>query len=147
MDARLEQIFREETRRSLGVERMTATSLMQAIIDFSATAPIEELTVFAQGIQALATGMAAVAPPAAPEALSSPLGSPATLFVPRAEREARDTSVPPPTAAPRLAPAPFRVSYPAPAPRPRAVPPPELPAAPDPEPDDIEDFTDSATAS
>jgi hypothetical protein len=151
MDARLEQIFREETRRALGGERMTAERLMQAIIDFPATAPPEELAIFAQGIQALAVGMAAVQPatlPEAPETLFSPLNSPATLFVPRAEREARDTPVSPPTDALRPVPAPFRVSYPAPAPRPRAVPP-EPAEAPEPDPpaDDIEDFTDSATGS
>lgn len=144
MDARLEQIFREETRRALGGERMTAERLMQAIIDFPATAPPEELAVFAYGIQRLAAGMASVLP-AVPEATAPTPGSPATPFVLRAERGARDTSVSPPTDALRPAPAPFRVPYPAPASRPRAVAP-EPPAAPDPEPDDIEDFTDFATA-
>jgi hypothetical protein len=147
MDARLEQIFREETRRALGGERVTAEHLMQAISDFPATATPEEAALFCEFIRGLASGMAAASPPAAPEAPSALLGSPATPFVSRAEREARDTSVSPPTDALRPAPAPFRVPYPAPASRPRAIPPPEPPAAPESEPDDIEDFTDSATAS
>lgn len=148
MDARLEQIFREETRRSLGGERMTAERLMQAISDFPATATPGEAALFGEFVRGLSSGMAGTAPPAAPGTPAVPLGRPATPFVSRAEREARDTPVSPPTDAPRPAPAPFRVTYPAPAPRPRAVPtvPVEAPG-PDPPSDDIEDFTDSATGS
>jgi hypothetical protein len=161
MDARLETIFREETRRALGGERMTAERLMQLIIDFPATAPPEELAVFAYGIQQLAAGMARTAAPVqtTPEeataavsgavaALTAFRQEPATPLVPRADREARDTSGPPPPGAPRPAAAPFRVTYPAPATRPRAVAPPLAEATElDPPSDDIEDFTASATAS
>lgn len=160
MDARLEMIFREETRHALGGERMTAERLMQAIIDFPATATPEELAIFAYGIQQLAAGMAAAAAPVqtTPEeakaavseavaALTAFRQESATPLIPRADHEARDTSVPPPTDAPRPAATPFRVTYPAPATRPHAAPlaPAEAPE-PDSPADDIEDFTASATA-
>jgi hypothetical protein len=169
MDPRLEAIFREETRRALGGERMTAERLMQTIIDFSATAPPEELAVFAYGIQRIAAGMAKGSAPASahettPEAATAAVSEAVVALAAfRSEKAAQEapgspTAVPStdapvavvgPDGAPRrAAAAPFRVTYPARATMPRAVPPaPAEAPGPDPPSDDIEDFTASATAS
>lgn len=121
MDARFDQIFREEARRAMG-ERMTAERLIQTIVEFPATATPQEVGLLAAFISGVASRLPA--PEATAEAVE-PVASPPPVAVP--------------VAAQRPSPAPFRVSYPAPA-RPRAVEPP-----PEPDPDDIEDFTAAAT--
>ena len=100
MDARLEQIFRDEARHALGAERMTAERLMRAIAEFPLTATPEEAAIFAQFVKGLASG----------------LGEAATPPVPMAPPVAQIPLPVPPPGAQR-----FRVPYPAPA-RPRAVP-------------------------
>src|ERR1017187_2148377 len=104
MDARLEQIFRDEARHALGAERMTAERLMRAIAEFPLSATPEEAAIFAQFVKGLASG----------------LGEPATSPVPKVEPVAQ---IPLPVPSPAVQ----RVPYPAPV-RPRAVAPLPIPA-------------------
>lgn len=165
MNGRLEEIFREEARRTLGAKRLSLEELARAISDFMEAAPPEEVGIFGKFILTLASGISAVAELPAPApvaaapdpALSTVAGAlaaikalksdaaagrPAASPVPMAQPPARRPGVPPW----RPGPAPFRVSYPVAASRPRAVPPePHSPPETEPSPDDIEDFSVPAT--
>jgi len=155
----LEEVFREEARRALGVERVTLEQLVRTIADFLAGATPEEAAAFGQLVRGMAGSGEPASPAASPEsaAVSEAV---AALDAFRKEKIAQDAprdaigqvapAVPSPPAPPATAPrrataAPFRVSYPAPVSGPRAVASPD-PPEPDPSPDDIEDFTEPASA-
>jgi hypothetical protein len=166
-EPRLEQIFREETRRALGADRVTVERLIETIADFVTAATPEETAVLARFLRGLASVVAAQASVTQPtpletakSAVSAAMAATeafrkekAAHVAPGSPTAAVAPTTPPPADAPQPAPRvpavrPFRVTYPPSDSRPRVVAPPKLTTAPGHalQTDDIEDFT-TATGS
>jgi hypothetical protein len=141
MDARIEAIFREESRRALGGERMTLERLIREISEFPTTAPPEESVLLLGFLRGVVASVASTGPEAAiPIAQRTVSGAQKALVDFRTAKEAALTpeGAPVPVAAtvPPQRPAATRFSVPyGPRAVPRPAPAPEFPA------DDIEDFT------
>jgi hypothetical protein len=133
MDARIEAIFREESRRALGGERMTLERLIREISEFPTTAPPEESVLLLGFLRGVVASVASTGPEAATSTARTVSEAQKALVDFRTANEAALT----PEGAPvPVRPTALRFSVPY---GPRAVPRPA--PAPEPPADDIEDFT------
>jgi len=134
MDPRIEAIFREESRRALGGERMTLERLIREISEFPTTAPPEESVLLLGFLRGVVASVASTGPEAAIPIAQRTVSEAQKALVDF--RTAKEAALTPEGAPVPVRPTALRFSVPyGPRAVPRPAPAPEFPA------DDIEDFT------